>query len=86
MLTLETLAASKKRRNCRLKCDCGAYHFPHRKSGGACYHGSRSAYYIALRNGASVEEAMQLLSERDLDLLFPLPPDSQPANDEDIPL
>lgn len=48
-------------RNTRLKCECGGYHFPHRKTGGACYHGPRSDYYLALRAGTTRNEAEQLL-------------------------
>ncbi len=44
-------------RNTRLRCDCGGYWFPHRRTGGACIHGPRSAYYLALRAGATRSEA-----------------------------
>lgn len=50
-----------KWRNTRLRCDCGGYHFPHRRTGGACHHGPRSDYYLALRQGVSRPEAEALL-------------------------
>lgn len=56
-------------------CWCGGYWFPHRKGGGACHHGTRSDYYLALRAGVPESEAMQLLSAADLRRLYPLPND-----------
>ena len=41
----------------RLVCDCGGYSFPHRKFGGACYHGPRADYYAAIRDGADPDFA-----------------------------
>lgn len=43
----------------RLVCDCGGYHFPHRKGGGACEHSPRVEYYLALR--ADEPEPLALL-------------------------
>lgn len=57
----------------RLKCECGGYHFPHRKGGGACIHSPRSAYYTALRNGASDSEAQAELWCDKLELMIPEP-------------
>ena len=62
-----------KWRNTRLRCDCGGYHFPHRRTGGACTHGARSDYYLALRQGIDQAEAQQLLSADQLERMFPLP-------------
>lgn len=60
------------RRNLALKCQCGGYHFPHRKGSGACVHSPRAAYYVALRCGATVAEAQQELSAEQLERMFPL--------------
>ena len=49
-------------RSTRLRCDCMGYHFPHRRTGGACDYSPRRDYYAALRGGCSEEEALQLLS------------------------
>lgn len=54
------------------RCNCGGYHFPHRKGGGACNHSPRSDYYVARRQGLAEEEAQELLSAEQLDRLFPL--------------
>lgn len=56
-------------RNSRLRCDCGGYHFPHRKGGGACDFGIRRDYYLGLRGGLSKPEAMTLLWAHTLDTL-----------------
>lgn len=53
--------ASRLWRNTRLRCDCGGYHFPHRRTGGACIHGARSEYYHALRAGVPKNDAEALL-------------------------
>ena len=45
----------------RERCDCGGYHWPHRKTGGACHHGPRCDYFLALRSGLPKNEAEQLL-------------------------
>lgn len=63
---------TSRRRNTRLRCDCGGYWFPHRKGGGACDHGERRAFYIALRNGATLREAMTELTPDQLNDMFPL--------------
>ena len=59
-------------RNTRLRCDCLGYHFPHRKSGGACEHSPRRSYYWALRNGATRQDAMLELSAAQIEVMFPL--------------
>ena len=59
-------------RNTRMKCLCGGYWFPHRKGGGACDHSPRASYYIALRSGATLSEAMATLSAEQLERMFPL--------------
>ncbi len=53
------------RRNQRLKCECGGYHFPHRRGGGACAHSKTCRLHWAIRGGdpddianAKVEHAM----------------------------
>lgn len=51
-------------------CDCGGYHFPHRRRSGACYSSPRADYYAALR--ADDPEALALLSAADLRRFFPL--------------
>jgi hypothetical protein len=56
------LALRASWRNTRNRCDCSGYHFPHRKTGGACCHGPRADYYQALRQGLDRAEAEQLLS------------------------
>lgn len=63
------VAAPRTWRNTRLRCDCGGYHFPHRKGGGACYHGPRSDYFLALRNGVPRNDAEALLWANQLDRL-----------------
>lgn len=60
----------------RQVCDCGGYLFPHRRTGGACVHGSRTDYYHALRAGVPLAECMQLLSAADLRRMFPLEGDT----------
>jgi hypothetical protein len=57
-------------------CWCGSYHFPHRRTGGACVHSSRADYYAAMRAGAPLAECMQLLSAADLRRMFPIPGDN----------
>lgn len=59
-------------RNTRMKGLCGGYWFPHRKGGGACDHSPRASYYIALRSGATLSEAMATLSAEQLERMFPL--------------
>jgi hypothetical protein len=54
------------------KCECGGYHFPHRKGSGACDYSARADYYQAKRQGLSEAEAMQLLSATELEKMFPL--------------
>ena len=56
-------------RNTRRKCVCGGYHFPHRKGGGACEHGLRRDYYLAIRQGLSKPDALALLSVNGLESL-----------------
>lgn len=60
------------RRHQLQKCECGGYHFPHRRTGGACHHGPRSDFYLALRHGVPQGEAMLLLSVNQLEAMFPL--------------
>lgn len=55
----------------REKCECGGYWFPHRRGGGACSHSPRADYYLALRQGMSQAEAMQLLAVHILERMFP---------------
>ncbi len=52
--------------------DCGGYHFPHRRGGGACIHSERAGYYHALRQGVPLSEAMQLLTAGQLEAMFPV--------------
>jgi len=42
-------------RNRRLKCDCGGYHFPHRKGGGFCYHSKSRGVLMAKRHGSAAD-------------------------------
>ena len=51
----------------RERCDCGGYWFPHRRTGGACCHGPRCDFYLALRAGWPRHEAEQLLSADQLE-------------------
>lgn len=44
-------------RNQRLKCECGGYHFPHRRAGGACAHSKTLVYHLARRQGLSDADA-----------------------------
>lgn len=84
---LKRVAASRSnssRRNTRLRCDCGGYWFPHRKTGGACDHGPRRDFFIAIRGGATISDAMQELSADQLNRMFPIPPTSF-RDDSDIP-
>lgn len=53
-------------------CWCGGYWFPHRKGGGACEHSPRADYYLALRYGATMAEAMLELSINQLERMFPI--------------
>ncbi len=69
MARLVVWRSTAKHRNTRLRCDCGGYHFPHRKTGGACIHGPRADYYNGLRSGLSKNEAMQLLWAHQLERL-----------------
>lgn len=62
-------------------CWCGGYWFPHRKGGGACEHSPRADYYIALRYGASVAEAMLMLSAAQIERMFPLKIESSPTGE-----
>lgn len=67
----------------RQPCDCGGYHFPHRRGGGACYYSSRADFYHA--RSLPLKERMEFLSAADLDRLFPLQEESSPklsADDE----
>ena len=74
-----TRARWKKREGQRIwaatadRCNCLAYHFPHRKHSGACVYGGKADYYQAMRAGIPQPEAMQLLSVNQLEQLFPLP-------------
>jgi hypothetical protein len=61
--------AAARWRNTRLRCDCGGYHFPHRKTGGACHAGARADYYLALHAGISKPDAEALLWAHQLDRL-----------------
>ena len=45
------------RRHQEQKCECGGYHFPHRRGGGACDASPRQAIYIAIRGGCAHEIA-----------------------------
>lgn len=54
------------------RCDCHGYWFPHRKGGGACEYSPYRDYYRALRAGATVAEAQQMLTADQLNRLFPL--------------
>ena len=62
----ETLTKNK-----RLKCECYGYWFPHRRTGGACTHGPRSEFYLALRAGVEVSEAQALLPSWQLEVVSP---------------
>lgn len=44
-------ASPRWKRNRRLKCECGGYHFPHRRGGGACEHSPTCGIHRALRTG-----------------------------------
>lgn len=46
------------RRNQRLKCICGGYHFPHRRAGGACHTSRTRVYHEAKRRGMDHDEAL----------------------------
>lgn len=63
------MGSPRWKRNRRLKCVCGGYWFPHRRTGGACHNGPRSEYYLALRQGLSKPEAEALLWADKLDSL-----------------
>lgn len=62
----------------QIVCGCGGYHFPHRKTGGACEYGppSRVDFYRAVRQDVPPSEAMALLSVGDLRRIFPFPGDT----------
>lgn len=67
------LRSAAKWRNTRLRCDCMGYHFPHRKTGGACVHSPRRTYYEMLRAGMSQAEAMcEGLTAGQIEAMFPL--------------
>lgn len=66
------IRSSAQHRATRERCDCCGYWFPHRKGGGACDFSSRKDYYMALRGGATIAEAMLELSATQLERLFPL--------------
>jgi len=68
---MRKVPASRAWRNTRLRCDCGGYWFPHRKGGGACYHGPRSSYYLAKRNGCTESQAQETLWADKLERLIP---------------
>ena len=57
-------------------CDCGGYHFPHRKTSGACHQGPRADYYAALRADMPAGECMEILGVGDLRRLYPFPGDT----------
>lgn len=59
-------------RHAREKCDCGGYHFPHRRGGGACVFSSRRDFYAAVRDGVPLAEAQQHLSAADLRRMWPI--------------
>lgn len=65
-------SAAYWRKHQEQKCQCGGYHFPHRKGGGACHHGTRADYYAAVRAGLPTAECLALLSAADLERMFPL--------------
>lgn len=65
----------RKDKRGRMVCDCGGYHFPHRKTSGACVHSSRADYYHAMRAGLPEPECMALLSAADLRRFYPIPGD-----------
>lgn len=77
--------SASQRRNTRLRCDCMAYWFPHRKGGGACDHSTRRLFYALIREGVPESEAMADLSAADLDRMYPLPPQQPQAPDAPIP-
>lgn len=47
------MASLRWARNHRLKCLCLGYHFPHRRSGGACDHSRTRDFHLALRQGGN---------------------------------
>lgn len=59
------------KRNQRLKCECGGYHFPHRKGGGACYSSKTRDIHVAIRGGNLSEIADARLEHA---LLYPPKP------------
>lgn len=65
------MARARWKRNRKLKCTCGGYHFPHRRGGGACLEGPRAEYYERLRQGESKSEAMLCLTVDQLERMFP---------------
>jgi hypothetical protein len=75
-----------KWRNTRLRCDCGGYWFPHRKTGGACHLGPRSTYYLAKRGGATEAEAQAELTINQLERMFPLPPRKEERDEQNDPI
>ena len=54
---------ARKARNTREKCECGAYHFPHRCKGGACHLNPMAPIYDAARRGADDETIERLRRE-----------------------
>lgn len=54
------------RRNRRLKCECGGYHFPHRVHSGLCHTSPTRDIHLALRTGSKgdVIEARLVHAER----------------------
>lgn len=81
---VQIVRSQSKRRNTRLRCDCGGYWFPHRRGGGACEHSTRRDFYAVLRGGGSLAEAQQMLTSDQLDQMFPLPQQPEVQYD-DIP-
>jgi hypothetical protein len=66
------MGSKRWKRNRTRKCDCGGYHFPHRKGSGACIYGTRADFYAARRAGLPLKQCMELLSAADLERMFPL--------------
>ena len=57
----------------RAVCDCGAYHFPHRKGSGACESSLYRDQHLALRAGLTELEALAMLSAAALERKYPIP-------------
>ena len=77
------LANTRDKRG-RLVCWCTGYWFPHRRGGGACYHGTRSDYYLAKRQGVTESDAQALLWAHVLERLIPVA-DTQQEVDDRVP-